>query len=198
MHAELVTLSSCDTGINEHKPGDELIGLTRAFVYAGTPSVIVSLWPVNDLSTSLLMQEFYKQWGKPGKDGRPITKAVALQAAQRYVKNFTAEDLDKYCLQQLDQASDADQEQKQVLSLGRVYAQAIAGDVRQAQRSYKQLQCQPEAGSSESIKRRSAQVSRNFHSGKAHALQRKKIDYQKRPFEDMYFWAPFVLIGDWQ
>ncbi|MBU7029520.1 MAG: CHAT domain-containing protein, partial [Theionarchaea archaeon] len=58
---ELVTLSACETGYNERSPGDELIGLTRAFLYAGTPSVIVSLWPVYGPPTQELMTEFYRQ-----------------------------------------------------------------------------------------------------------------------------------------
>ena len=74
--AELVTLSACQTGINERSPGDELIGLTRAFLYAGAPSVIVSLWLVDSPSTYELMLEFYRQL-KKGAD-----KATALQKAQ--------------------------------------------------------------------------------------------------------------------
>ena len=58
---------------NETKPGDELIGLTRALIYAGAASVIVSLWSVDAASTQRLMVEFYKQL-KAGKD-----KATALQ-----------------------------------------------------------------------------------------------------------------------
>lgn len=73
---ELVTLSACETGYNERSPGDELIGLTRAFLYAGTPSVIVSLWPVYGPPTQELMTEFYRQL-KNSKD-----KATALQKAQ--------------------------------------------------------------------------------------------------------------------
>ncbi len=61
---------------NETKPGDELIGLTRALIYAGAASVIVSLWSVDAASTQRLMVEFYKQL-KAGKD-----KATALQQAQ--------------------------------------------------------------------------------------------------------------------
>ncbi|GAH04847.1 unnamed protein product, partial [marine sediment metagenome] len=76
LNAELVTLSACQTGINENSPGDELVGLTRAFLYAGAPSVIVSLWSVNAKSTQELMLEFYKLL-KSGKD-----KATALQKAQ--------------------------------------------------------------------------------------------------------------------
>jgi len=76
LNAEIVTLSACQTGLNERKPGDELIGLTRAFLYAGVPSVIVSLWSVDAKSTQELMIEFYRLL-KEGKD-----KATALQQAQ--------------------------------------------------------------------------------------------------------------------
>ena len=71
-----MTFSACQTGINERRPGDELIGLTRALIYSGAASVIVSLWSVYDPSTIELMLEFYKQL-KNGKD-----KATALQQAQ--------------------------------------------------------------------------------------------------------------------
>jgi CHAT domain-containing protein len=76
LNAELVTLSACETGINETKQGDELIGFTRALTYAGASSVIVSLWSVYDPSTRELMAEFYKLL-KHEKD-----KATALQQAQ--------------------------------------------------------------------------------------------------------------------
>lgn len=79
LHADLVVLSACVTGVNEKKPGDELIGLTRALIYAGTPSVIVSLWPVESESTLTLMRSFYKYWTNPGQ---PVSKVEALQKAQ--------------------------------------------------------------------------------------------------------------------
>jgi CHAT domain-containing protein len=60
LSAHLVALSGCETGVNESRPGDELIGLTRAFLYAGTPSVLVTLWRVADDSTAFLMKRFYE------------------------------------------------------------------------------------------------------------------------------------------
>ena len=59
LEADLVVLSGCETGQSRLHRGDELIGLVRAFIYAGTPSVLVSLWPVDDISTGLLMETFY-------------------------------------------------------------------------------------------------------------------------------------------
>jgi tetratricopeptide (TPR) repeat protein len=79
LDTELVTLSACQTGLNEISPGDELFGLTRAFLYVGAPSVIVSLWSVDARSTQELMLEFYKLL-KNGSD-----KATALQEAQKRI-----------------------------------------------------------------------------------------------------------------
>lgn len=50
----LVVLSACETGLGQLSSGDELVGLTRSFIYAGTPSVIASLWKVDDASTAQL------------------------------------------------------------------------------------------------------------------------------------------------
>lgn len=76
INTELVTLSACETGINKIYRGDELVGLTRAFLYAGASSAIVSLWKVYDQSTKELMSIFYKNF-KKGK-----SKVESLQIAQ--------------------------------------------------------------------------------------------------------------------
>lgn len=57
--ADLVTLAACETGLGEDAGGEGLIGLTRAFQYAGARSVLASLWEVSDRSTALLMRRFY-------------------------------------------------------------------------------------------------------------------------------------------
>jgi CHAT domain-containing protein len=75
LNAELVTLSACETGIQGIGGGDELIGLTNAFVYAGAASLLVSLWVVEDESTRELMNYFYNSL----KNG--MNKAVSLQRA---------------------------------------------------------------------------------------------------------------------
>lgn len=78
--ANLVTLSACDTAMvrGEWKTfpqGDDLIGLSRAFIHAGTPSIIASLWKVSDDSTVELMRAFYKNLQK-------MPKVEALRQAQ--------------------------------------------------------------------------------------------------------------------
>jgi CHAT domain-containing protein/uncharacterized protein HemY len=59
LKANLVVLSACDTGRGDIT-GDGVIGLSRSLIAAGVPSVIVSLWAVDDRSTSVLMSEFYR------------------------------------------------------------------------------------------------------------------------------------------
>ena len=76
LNASLVTLSACQTGRNVNSGGDELLGLMRAFLYAGAASLVLSLWPVEDRSTARLMEAFYAGLA----DGR--SKAAALRQAQ--------------------------------------------------------------------------------------------------------------------
>lgn len=79
--AEITTLSACETGMSAVWEGDELLGLARGFLYAGTPSLVVSLWTVNDRSTSHMMRGFYAAL----KSGR--SKAAALREAILDVKH---------------------------------------------------------------------------------------------------------------
>jgi tetratricopeptide (TPR) repeat protein len=74
--ADLVTLSACETSVGEVSGGDEVIGLSRALIYAGAPSIIASLWTVDDAATGKLMVSFYKHLK------RELGKAEALRAAQ--------------------------------------------------------------------------------------------------------------------
>ncbi|WP_277187819.1 CHAT domain-containing protein [Caballeronia sp. BR00000012568055] len=60
----LVTLSACDTALGRVDRGNEIMGLPRAFFYAGASSVIVSMWKVNDDSTALTMRTFYESLSK--------------------------------------------------------------------------------------------------------------------------------------
>jgi CHAT domain-containing protein/Tfp pilus assembly protein PilF len=75
LKADLVTLSACETGLGKLSRGEGLIGLTRAFMYAGTPSVVVSLWSVDE-STAVLMKSFYQNLKKG------MSKAEALRQAK--------------------------------------------------------------------------------------------------------------------
>lgn len=78
--AELVTLSGCATGVNVVAAGDELLGLVRGLLYAGAQSLLLTLWDVNDRSTTDFMKAFYRHFGERGD------KSLALQAAMREVR----------------------------------------------------------------------------------------------------------------
>ncbi|MCA1616682.1 MAG: CHAT domain-containing protein, partial [Acidobacteria bacterium] len=74
---ELVVLSACSTGLGNVIRGEGLVGLTRGFMYAGSPRVIASLWRVDDLATAVLMGKLYRRMLK---EGQP--PAAALRQAQ--------------------------------------------------------------------------------------------------------------------
>ncbi|GHO66505.1 hypothetical protein KSC_053970 [Ktedonobacter sp. SOSP1-52] len=74
---ELVTLSGCETGLALSGGGDEQLGLGRAFLAAGARSLVMSIWPVEDASTSFLMQTFYQHLL------RGESKVEALRLAQQ-------------------------------------------------------------------------------------------------------------------
>jgi CHAT domain-containing protein len=80
LNAELVTLSACQTGLSKVFAGDELVGLMRGFLYAGVPSLIVSLWAVNDRSSSEFMKLLYRRLTDGGR------KRAALREAQLALK----------------------------------------------------------------------------------------------------------------
>jgi CHAT domain-containing protein len=83
LNAEMVTLSACHTGMNEVFPGDELHGLMRGFLYAGAPALIMSLWAVNDRSTSELMRETYSHI-RAGADKRSALRRAQLAIKDEY------------------------------------------------------------------------------------------------------------------
>jgi CHAT domain-containing protein len=78
LEADLVTLGACSTGRAQVEAGDDLMGLSRAWLYAGTPSLLVSLWNVNTKSSHRLLQVFYQKWLEAGQP-----KWRALQLAQQ-------------------------------------------------------------------------------------------------------------------
>ena len=81
LNAELVVLSACNTGRGKIT-GDGVIGLSRALITSGVPSIIVSLWSVPDTPTSVLMSEFYRQLaGNPDK-AQALRKAMLTTMKQ--------------------------------------------------------------------------------------------------------------------
>ncbi|MEM7029932.1 MAG: CHAT domain-containing tetratricopeptide repeat protein, partial [Chloroflexota bacterium] len=119
LNAELVSLSACETGRSHLLRGDELVGLIRAFLYAGTPSVLVSHWVVDELVTRLLMERFYECLIDQADTGSNASKAKALGEAQSYIRTLT--------LSALRQRLEADQSSSATITDQLTYLKIVAG-----------------------------------------------------------------------
>ena len=94
--ARLVTLSACETGITDVLQGgaEEYVGVPAGFLLAGVPCVVSSLWAVPDLSTTLLMERFYRNHLSKGMDF-----AAALREAQLWVRELKVGEVAQYAEQ---------------------------------------------------------------------------------------------------
>lgn len=82
LNADLVVLSACNTGYGKIVRGEGIMSMARGFIYAGCPSIVMSLWPVDDYSTSVLMKNFYNGLANG------LDKDEALrQAKLEYIQN---------------------------------------------------------------------------------------------------------------
>lgn len=77
LNSSLVVLSACETALGKEIRGEGIVGLTRGFMFAGTPSVVASLWRVEDKATADLMKLFYRGMLKDG-----LTPSEAIRSAQ--------------------------------------------------------------------------------------------------------------------
>jgi CHAT domain-containing protein len=91
----LVTLSACETGLTDPTSlSDEYISLPSGFLYAGSPSVVSSLWTISDISTAFLIAKFYQNLQQG------LSVAVALNQAQRWLRDATGNDLQQWMEEQ--------------------------------------------------------------------------------------------------
>lgn len=86
LSADLVTLSACETGLGKVASGDDVVGLSRGFLFAGARSIIASLWKVPDEATSYLMERLYAQLARRGK--RDALRTAQLETKKRYSAPF--------------------------------------------------------------------------------------------------------------
>ncbi|MEI7636889.1 MAG: CHAT domain-containing protein [Syntrophus sp. (in: bacteria)] len=82
LNADLVTLSACETGLGKIVNGDDVVGLTRGFLYTGSSSIVASLWTVDDMATSQLMTRFYQELDK--SDKREALRTAQLETKKQY------------------------------------------------------------------------------------------------------------------
>lgn len=81
--SDLVVLSACETALGRNIQGEGLVGLVRAFLYAGANSVVASLWRVQDQSTSQLMAAFFREIKQGGRDNAAALEAAKLQMLKK-------------------------------------------------------------------------------------------------------------------
>ena len=187
MHADLVVLSACESGVSERKPGDELIGLTRALNYAGTSSVIVSLWLVEEFSTSYLMSLFYEAL----KSG--ASKVEALQRAQVGVKNLTAERAVELCSDLKARLGEEDVEHRLLIDEDIARLRFRVHDFSGAAADYRRLLDALPAGHARMGKFRTALTQCRL-AAEVGVL----ADYSSKIYSHPYYWSGFVLVGDWR
>ena len=87
LDADLVTLSACTSGLSHVVPGDELLGLQRAFLYAGARAVLCTLWEATDIAAMLMMEYFYDALN------RGVPAAAALRDAQVALRELSGREL---------------------------------------------------------------------------------------------------------
>jgi CHAT domain-containing protein len=166
LRCNLVTLSACESGLSRVRRGDELVGFIRAFMYAGAPSLVSTLWRVDERSTRILMEEFYKEV----RNG--VDFAEALKRAQLYLKNLTGKEAQDVLARSL-----ADEILDPATPPSESRSDLLATDVASQQASA-YLKGLATKGGKDSV---------------VASLGEKD---EERIFADPYYWAPFVLIGD--
>ncbi|MGK3206876.1 CHAT domain-containing protein [Amycolatopsis sp. MEPSY49] len=182
LNCDLVTFSACETGLAEQAPGDELLGLTRSLIYAGALAVLVSLWQVDEISTSILMRAFYEALATGA------AKPVALSEAQRRLRSMTVADAIAYC-QNVARHLDT----PLVIERDIADLRFRARDFTAAAEAYADLADQAPADSPLRRELLSA-AARSRRAGRTAATP----NYELRPYEEPYHWASFVLVGDWR
>lgn len=166
LRCDLVTLSACESGLSRVRRGDELIGLIRAFMHAGAPALVSTLWRVDERSTRILMERFYQEI----QAGASL--AEALKQAQLYLKDLTHKEAQDVLARFL-----ADEILSPATPLGASQSDLLATDVA-LQQAGTYLKGLATGGGKESV-----------------VISLDEMD-DERIFADPYYWAPFVLVGD--
>jgi CHAT domain-containing protein len=93
LHADLVTLSACQTALGKYERGEGFVGFAQSLILCGTRSVCLSLWKVDDTATALLMERFYQNLlGKREGLAAPLSKAAALAEAKSWLRKLPREE----------------------------------------------------------------------------------------------------------
>lgn len=89
IHADLVVLGACETGRSQILRGDEILGLSRALLYAGTPALLVTAWKVHELPMRLFTEHFFAQLAAMEQQQQRFDPAQALAVSQNWLRTLT-------------------------------------------------------------------------------------------------------------
>jgi len=175
LNCNLVTLSACESGLSKVQRGDELYGLIRAFLYAGAPAILATLWRVDERITLIFAEKFYEllQQG--------ISYATALKTVQLYLKQLTRREAVAILTRHVEPNEKAGQQR----ATGKV---AITTHTEQNNTILHGSATEETlADNSQPNALPAVQLS---------AVQLPGVDDDELIFADPQFWAPFILIGD--
>jgi CHAT domain-containing protein len=85
LQADLVILAACESGRGQVLRGEEILGLSRAILYAGSPALLVTLWPVHEIPTRLFAEKFLADL-YPAQSETAADPATALADTQRWLR----------------------------------------------------------------------------------------------------------------
>ena len=191
LHADLVTLAACHSGVTGLIGDDEILGLTRAMLHAGVASVLVADQAVEEVPTALLLEYFYDELLT---GGRP--KADALRSAQARLRATTVSQVLAYlAANEAMIAGDLPGQAHLLLTEAELHAEAWSFE--RADQQFSRLQELLASGSPASP----AGLAERAEAGRARvqlmARTGRTADYERTPFTDPAYWGPFVLVGDW-
>jgi CHAT domain-containing protein len=184
LDSRLVCLCACETGISERRAGDELLGLIRSVLYAGSPSVMASLWPVDQLSATMLALSFY------GRLLAGSSPPDALRAAQLWLRQATVPDALDYLSAATLRAA-GDPRADVAIDLARAQLLLFAHDLPTARTAVQEVLARSGLSIAES-----REAARLGDLAELLARLQPRPDYSRRPFSEPRHWAPFILIGD--
>jgi len=225
LNARLVVLSACETGVHAIHPGDELEGLAHAVLAAGAASVLVSLWPVDTVATAELMRAFYDEWLGGVSKAMALQRACAQlrgrsladidDAARRELRDASTRDRLRIHVEMGDvhlrMGNIRVAEQHYVAGLETARELDLPVDVPVLQERLghvlhamgKEHDGQQLIDEALATRRRGRRIRNERPETNAVSTQStnasEEIDFDVlHPWDSPFFWAPFVLVGDWE
>lgn len=174
LNCNLVTLSACESGLSKVQRGDELYGLIRAFLYAGAPAILATLWRVDERATLIFAEKFYELLQQE------VSYATALKTAQLYLKQLTRKEAVAILTRHLQRTE-------------RHLAAAWLARDKQAEHRQTAAEHPLKALRVPATDPTSAHLS---HPNGLAEMHMPDADDDEPIFDDPRFWAPFILIGD--